>query len=99
MIDDDLRRLYEVVLARNPGEVEFHWSVRAVLADVAPVIAKHPEFVEAKLLERICEPERQLIFRVPWRDDAGEVHVNRGFRVSSTALSARTRAACGSIRP
>jgi glutamate dehydrogenase (NADP+) len=81
MIDDDLRRLYEVVLARNPGEVEFHWSVRAVLADVAPVIAKHPEFVEAKLLERICEPERQLIFRVPWRDDAGEVHVNRGFRV------------------
>ena len=81
MIDESVRRVYEVVLARNPGEVEFHWSVRAVLADVGPVIAKQPEFVEAKLLERICEPERQLIFRVPWRDDAGEVHVNRGFRV------------------
>ena len=81
MIDDKLRQVYEVVLRRNPGETEFHQSVRAVLEDVGPVVAKHPEFVEAKLLERICEPERQLIFRVPWRDDRGEVHVNRGFRV------------------
>jgi glutamate dehydrogenase (NADP+) len=81
MIDDKLRHVYEVVLRRNPGETEFHQSVRAVLEDVGPVVAKHPAFVEAKLLERICEPERQLIFRVPWRDDRGEVHVNRGFRV------------------
>ncbi len=81
MIDEKLRQIYEGVLRRNPGETEFHQTVRALLEDVGPVVAKHPEFVEAKLLERICEPERQLIFRVPWRDDRGEVHVNRGFRV------------------
>jgi glutamate dehydrogenase (NADP+) len=81
VIDDGLRRVYDVVLRRNPGETEFHESVSALLEDVGAVVARHPEFVEAKLLERICEPERQLIFRVPWRDDRGEVHVNRGFRV------------------
>ena len=80
-LDDRLQRIYEVVLARNPAEPEFHQSVRDVLGTLGPVVAKHPEYVEAKLLERICEPERQIIFRVPWRDDRGEVHIDRGFRV------------------
>src|SRR5688500_5259809 len=80
-LDEKLSHVYDVVLHRNPGETEFHQAVRGVLTDVGAVVANRPEFVEAKLLERICEPERQLIFRVPWRDDAGERHVNRGFQV------------------
>ena len=80
-LDDRLQRIYEVVLARNPAEPEFHQSVRDVLGTLGPVVAKHPEYVEAKLLERICEPERQIIFRVPWQDDRGDVQINRGFRV------------------
>ena len=73
--------LYAEVLRRNPGEAEFHQAVREVLETLGPVLAKRPEFVDARIIERICEPERQLIFRVPWADDAGDVHVNRGFRV------------------
>ncbi|GIJ30640.1 glutamate dehydrogenase [Micromonospora qiuiae] len=55
--------------------------MREVLGSIHPVLVKHPEYAEAKILKRICEPERQIIFRVPWEDDRGEVHVNRGFRV------------------
>lgn len=66
---------------RNPGEPEFHQATQEVLETLAPLLAARPEFVEAKLVERICEPERQLMFRVPWQDDSGEIHVNRGFRV------------------
>jgi glutamate dehydrogenase (NADP+) len=80
-LDEKLLPVFETVLGRNPAEPEFQQSVREVLATLGPVVAKHPEYVEAKLLQRICEPERQIIFRVPWRDDRGEVHVNRGFRV------------------
>ncbi|MEX2194534.1 MAG: NADP-specific glutamate dehydrogenase [Thermoleophilaceae bacterium] len=80
-LDEKLEQVYEVVLRRSPAEPEFHQAVREVLESVGPVVAKHPEYAEAKLLERICEPERQVIFRVPWTDDRGEVHVNRGFRV------------------
>ncbi|WP_019545281.1 NADP-specific glutamate dehydrogenase [Streptomyces sulphureus] len=76
-----LAPLYERVLRRNPGEDEFHQAVREVLETLAPVFAQRPEYLEDKLVERLCEPERQLIFRVPWMDDTGEVHVNRGFRV------------------
>jgi glutamate dehydrogenase (NADP+) len=81
LIDEKLQPLYATVLRRNPGESEFHQAVLAVLQSVGPVVAKHPEYATAKLLERICEPERQVIFRVLWTDDRGEVHVNRGFRV------------------
>jgi glutamate dehydrogenase (NADP+) len=81
LIDESLHPLYATVQRRNPGETEFHQAVRGVLQTVGPVIAKHPEYAAAKLLERICEPERQIIFRVVWTDDRGEVHVNRGFRV------------------
>src|SRR5689334_13524281 len=69
------------LIERNPGEPEFHQATQEVLETLAPLLAARPEFAEAKLVERICEPERQLMFRVPWQDDAGEIHVNRGFRV------------------
>jgi glutamate dehydrogenase (NADP+) len=61
--------------------VEFHQAVREVLDSLGPVIAKHPDFAEQKIIQRICEPERQIIFRVPWVADDGEVHINRGMRV------------------
>jgi glutamate dehydrogenase (NADP+) len=80
-LDDRLAPVFEAVVRRNPGEAEFHQSVLRVLETVAPVIHRHPEYAEAKLLERISEPERQIIFRVPWSDDAGQVHINRGYRV------------------
>ena len=73
--------IYEQVLKRNPGEVEFHQAVKEALDCLGPVLEKHPEYVEAKILERLVEPERQLIFRVPWQDDKGNIHVNRGFRI------------------
>jgi len=69
------------VIRRNPGEEEFHQAVREVAETLLPVLNKHPEYSEHKIIERICEPERQVIFRVPWQDDRGEVQINRGFRV------------------
>jgi len=72
--------VYEQVLKRNPGEVEFHQAVKEVLDCLGPVLEKHPEYVDAKILDRIVEPERQIMFRVPWQDDKGSIHVNRGFR-------------------
>ena len=67
--------------AKNPDEKEFHQAVREVLESVAPYIVEHPYLMEQKILERIVEPERIIIFRVPWLDDEGEIHVNRGYRV------------------
>ncbi|HOF19582.1 MAG TPA: Glu/Leu/Phe/Val dehydrogenase dimerization domain-containing protein, partial [Phycisphaerae bacterium] len=69
------------VTARNPGEPEFHQAVKEVAESVAPVMEKHPELAKSKIMDRIIEPERQMMFRVPWVDDKGEVQVNRGFRV------------------
>ncbi len=69
------------VIARNPGEAEFHQAVREVVESVAPYITACPHLMDKKVMERIVEPERILIFRVPWTDDRGEVHINRGFRV------------------
>jgi len=80
-MQDVVEKVYEQVVARNRGEAEFHQAVREVLESLDPVIAKHPHYADDALLERIVEPERQVIFRVPWVDDAGAVHVNRGFRV------------------
>ena len=67
--------------AKNPNEKEFHQAVREVLESVAPYIVEHPYLMEQKILERIVEPERIIIFRVPWLDDEGEIQVNRGYRV------------------
>ena len=80
-LDEKIEPIYQTVLARNPGEVEFHQAVREVLECLGPVLVKHPEFATYKIIERLCEPERQIIFRIPWMDDKGIVHINRGFRV------------------
>ncbi|MCA1739912.1 MAG: glutamate dehydrogenase, partial [Actinobacteria bacterium] len=83
----NIESICEEVVNRNSGEPEFHQAVREVVNSLGPVIEKHPEFVEAKVIERLCEPDRQIMFRVPWQDDEGKVHVNRGFRVEfSNAL-------------
>ena len=71
----------ESVLRRNPGEGEFHQAVREVFESLELLHARRPEYAEAAILERIAEPERQIIFRVPWVDDEGKVRVNRGFRI------------------
>ncbi len=76
-----LTQVYESVIKRNPGESEFHQAVQEVLESLEPVALKYPEFVKAGIFDRIVEPERQIMFRVPWVDDAGKVQVNRGFRV------------------
>ena len=81
---DDIK---EAIFARNPGEPEFHQAVAEVLDTLEPVISRHPEYFELAVIRRIAEPERQIIFRVPWMDDEGNVQVNRGFRVEfSSAL-------------
>ena len=71
----------ERLTARNPGEIEFHQAVREVVQSVMPVIQATPAYLEASILERLVEPERIIMFRVPWFDDQGDVRVNRGFRV------------------
>jgi glutamate dehydrogenase (NADP+) len=76
-----IQSVYEQVLKRNPGEAEFHQAVKEVLDSLEPVLEKHPEYVKAKIVDRLVEPERQFIFRVPWQDDKGEFQVNRGFRI------------------
>jgi glutamate dehydrogenase (NADP+) len=73
--------LYRRVVERNANEPEFHQTVQEVLGSLVPVLEKNPEYMEMGIVERIVEPERQIIFRVPWMDDNGVVRVNRGFRV------------------
>jgi glutamate dehydrogenase (NADP+) len=80
-IDEKLEPILSDVLLRNAGETEFHQAVTEVLQSLGRVIAKHPEYADDALIERICEPERQIIFRVPWVDDDGKVQIARGFRV------------------
>lgn len=80
-IDEKLEPILAEVLRRNSGEPEFHQAVREVLESLGRVVAKHPDYAENALLARICEPERQIIFRIPWVDDDGEIQINRGFRV------------------
>ena len=76
-----LQGVYDAVVKRNPGEKEFHQAVREVLESLEPVIAAHPEYAERGIIESLVEPERVIKFRVPWTDDNGKVHINRGFRV------------------
>jgi glutamate dehydrogenase (NADP+) len=76
-----ITELIEKVKTKNPGEAEFHQAVKEVLETLEPTVKKHPEFVKAKIYERIVEPDRAILFRVPWVDDKGEVQVNKGFRV------------------
>ncbi|MDR1513281.1 MAG: NADP-specific glutamate dehydrogenase [Propionibacteriaceae bacterium] len=81
VLHESLTQIFAEVTARNPGEIEFHQAVREVLESLGPVVAKHPEYADAEVIRRLCEPERQIIFRVPWIDDTGQVRLNRGFRV------------------
>ena len=69
------------VIARNPGEKEFHQAVREVVESIAPYVVQNPQLMKMKVLERLVEPERVIMFRVPWVDDNGQVQVNRGYRV------------------
>ncbi|MBN1104870.1 MAG: NADP-specific glutamate dehydrogenase [Deltaproteobacteria bacterium] len=79
--------ILNVIKSRDPGEKEFHQAVVEVLESVNPVLERHPEYRETAILERIVEPERTIIFRVPWVDDQGQIQVNRGFRIQmSSAL-------------
>ena len=80
-LEESIEAAFQQVKARNPGEDEFHQAVKEVLESLGPVLVKYPEFAHHKIIERICEPERQIIFRVPWQDDKCGVHINRGFRV------------------
>jgi glutamate dehydrogenase (NADP+) len=74
-------RFMSQLVAKNPGEPEFHQAVHEVADSVELALQRNPRYVEAKIFERICEPERVVMFRVPWVDDAGDVQINRGFRV------------------
>ncbi|MFC9132208.1 NADP-specific glutamate dehydrogenase [Streptomyces sp. NPDC057099] len=76
-----IEAVYDTLRRRDPGETEFHQAAHEVLHAMGPVLRAHPEYAEARIVERLCEPERQLMFRVPWVDDQGTVRVNRGFRV------------------
>lgn len=78
---DRIDSIFEQIILRNPGELEFHQAVKEVVETLEPALERHPEYAEHKIIERICEPERQIIFRVPWQNDRGEVEINRGFRV------------------
>ncbi len=78
--------VFDTVLARSPHEPEFQQAVHEVLNSIAPVLAEHPEYVDGGILERLVEPERQILFRVPWVDDAGRLQVNRGYRIQFSSV-------------
>ena len=73
--------ILQLVKDKDPGQREFHQAVMEVMASVKPVMDRNPEYRAAKILERLVEPERVILFRVPWVDDQGQVQVNRGFRI------------------
>ena len=73
--------ILQLVKERDPGEREFHQAVMEVMASIQPVMDRNPEYRAAKILQRLVEPERVILFRVPWVDDQGEVQVNRGYRI------------------
>ena len=80
-----IKEFMDKVIAKDPGQTEFHQAVEEVVESVMPFIEKNPKYQEHKILERIVEPERILIFRVPWLDDKGEIQVNRGFRIEMSS--------------
>ncbi|HEY5529185.1 MAG TPA: Glu/Leu/Phe/Val dehydrogenase dimerization domain-containing protein, partial [Thermoleophilia bacterium] len=80
-MQDYAAEIVELVKAKNPAEPEFHQAVTEVVESTALVIERHPEYRQAKIMERMVEPERVIMFRVPWVDDQGEIQVNRGYRI------------------
>ena len=81
LLHPELHPMYEKVVSRNPGEREFHQAVFEVMQSVGPIAEERSDYAQWSILQRICEPERQIIFRVPWVTDDGRVEINRGFRV------------------
>lgn len=81
MINETIDDLYDKVVKRNPAEPEFHQAVKEVLGSLRAMGNRHPEYADARIVSQLCEPERQIIFRVPWIDDNGVIQINRGFRV------------------
>jgi len=81
MVETKVKKFMEKVIEKNTGEVEFHQAVEEVVTSLVPFLEKNPKYQKAKILERMVEPERVIIFRVPWIDDKGEIQVNRGFRI------------------
>lgn len=81
LLNVKLNEFMAKVIAKNPGEVEFHQAVKEVVESLMPFIEENPKYKAAKVLERIVEPERVIMFRIPWLDDSGEIQVNRGFRI------------------
>lgn len=81
-----MQPVFETVLSRSPHEPEFHQAVHEVLDSISPVLERHPEFVDGGILERLVEPERQILFRVPWVDDSGKLQVNRGYRIQFSSV-------------
>jgi glutamate dehydrogenase (NADP+) len=81
MLEKKVDEFMAKVIAKNHGELEYHQAVREVVESIIPFIEENPKYTQARILERIVEPERVLMFRVPWLDDKGEIHVNRGFRI------------------
>ncbi|MBI5239426.1 MAG: NADP-specific glutamate dehydrogenase [Elusimicrobia bacterium] len=79
--DAFVSKFMQDLTAKNPGEKEFHQAVQEVVESLVPVLERHPEFKKAKILDRIVEPERAILFRVPWMDDKGEIHIQKGYRV------------------
>ena len=86
MLNDSLTTIYDEIVRENPAQPEFHQAAMEVLESIGPAIDRHPEFTEHKIIQRICEPERQIIFRVPWQDDNGEVQINRLSDVINAAI-------------
>src|SRR5258707_13001906 len=94
-MDDYVEKVLADVKAKNPAEPEFHQAVQEVAESVGLVVSKHPEYRHAKIFERIIEPERVLMFRVPGMDDSGSVQINRGFRIE---MNNRLRPYKGGLR-
>jgi len=98
-LDDKIEGIYTDVLKRNPGETEFHQAVQEVLESLGPVVAKHPEYLERKIIERICEPERQIISGCPGRMTRARFISTVGSGLNSTAHWVLTKVASVSIPP
>ena len=77
LVDEFMAKL----VARNPNEKEFHQAVMEVVESLIPFVEENPKYKAAKILERMCEPERTILFRVPWTDDKGEIQINKGYRI------------------
>ena len=81
IMDKSVEEFMVKVKEKNPGEKEFYQAVQEVVESLMPYIQKNPKYKKAKILERMVEPERVIMFRVPWLDDKGEIHINRGYRI------------------